>query len=178
MAKIGKAEAARILGVSERTLERNVKSGKWRLTVKDAPGRTKRVPQYDEDEIKLLARDLNAPRSYSVPVEPPAPSGTVVPVSTIPTTGDNTGAAVGILSSMLAGGLPFWTSYDDAVSRTGAAKSWIQAGVWGGAIASFGGRVRLLDVLLFVNSPRLPEVVAEWRERERKPQPKQLRGRQ
>jgi hypothetical protein len=53
MATIGKEEAARLLGVSERTLERNAEKyqREYGLKITYEQGRTKRVPVYDRAQI-------------------------------------------------------------------------------------------------------------------------------
>lgn len=165
--KITKKEAADILGKSERYVERLV--GQNRLTVypDPRPGRTRAVPMYDETEVRALLQPERRPA--------------LVPASDSPTMATNNDSpdnadARAVVVSLLASGVPFWVTYEDAMKRTGAARSWVQAGVWAGMIGSLGGRVRLLDVVSFVTSAGLPDVLSAWRERERKQQPKQLKA--
>lgn len=63
MATIGKEEAARILGMSERTLERNAEKyqREYGLKITYEQGRTKRVPTYDRAQIVALSERLKSP---------------------------------------------------------------------------------------------------------------------
>lgn len=90
MATIGKEEAARILGISERTLERN--ADKYRrdygLSIQYEQGRTKRVPVYDREQIERLAARLKTP-VVAPPVERQPPPVERLPA--IPTQSDTNG---------------------------------------------------------------------------------------
>jgi uncharacterized protein (DUF2126 family) len=164
--KITKKEAADILGKSERAVERLVGQNRLTLYPDPQPGRTRAVPMYDEDEVRALLR----------PGVQPALAPSTSTMATSPDTNPDNNDARSEVRSMLASGVPFWVSYEDAMRRTGAARSWIQAGVWARRIATLGGRVALLDVASFVTSPALPGYLEAWRERERKEQPKQLKA--
>ena len=57
---VGKKEAAEFLGVSTRTLERQVTDGK--LSVRYEPGATNNIAMFDEDELANLKAEREVPR--------------------------------------------------------------------------------------------------------------------
>jgi excisionase family DNA binding protein len=63
MAKITKAQAAKILQKSERAVERYVNANPPLLSVTYEKGKTRDVPMYDESEVRALAERLKHPQT-------------------------------------------------------------------------------------------------------------------
>ncbi len=82
MGKITKEVAAGILQSTERTVERMAGKGLLSVSYKSEPGRTRKVPLYDEDEVRRRANT----ETISPLVEPAASH-----VETIATNADTTG---------------------------------------------------------------------------------------
>jgi excisionase family DNA binding protein len=92
MPKISKEEAAKILGMSTRTLERNADryQQQYGIKIEHEQGRTKRVPTYDHDQIVALAERLKAPITSGQILAP----GEIATQSDINDNGDKQGALV------------------------------------------------------------------------------------
>jgi excisionase family DNA binding protein len=103
MPKITKAEAARLLGKSERAVERYSRAegdtpARLSVTYEKVPGRTRDLPMYDEAEVMRLAEELSRPQAARPVLMPSEASGERALIATRP---DNSDGRAALLSELL-----------------------------------------------------------------------------
>jgi hypothetical protein len=176
MGKISKEDAARILGLSERTLERNAAKyqQEYGIRIEYEQGRTKRVPVFDEAQIRDLSHRLKTPLTTGqlLPAE--------VPRTEMATQSDNGGAGLSLLSALasLASSSdtrPVWMTRAQALEASGLPPTWFDLLVRRALdghklLPSYGHgqawRVRRDDVLALARHDELPELIARLRAKE------------
>src|SRR5690349_20272910 len=77
---LDKSAAAAFLGCSERQIERYVKDNRLSVTYEAEPGRTRKKPTFDEEELQRLKNEIAAPIIKPV-VTPHAPQNGITPNS-------------------------------------------------------------------------------------------------
>ena len=166
MALISKAEAAAILGKSERGVERYAKDGLLEVKPQRVKGRTRDVPMYEEADVRALAERLRQPPARPSVVSSLSPAREVATVTTPNDNADNAdaraleraggGLSVGrvvevferlgdVLESLRAAAdsAPVWLTREQALEASGMPSSWFDAAVRGGQLAHIGeGRGR------------------------------------